>query len=173
MVYENSKAEVMDAPNSFLIENCPKCKKPMELQNNGELVCEDCNQTHDNKTIRSKVRFFGDDIIFQFSRESNGSQSRMATITNIHEATPEELEQIVRIFHDKKGQKNRCSHRRFAWTDDKTTTLVGESSFRFKGESPRRVKVYCTMSKQFLDNPIFERACWQSFDAIFDEEVEA
>ena len=46
---------------------------------------------------KNKVRFYGSDIGFQFSQTSDGSRSRMAKITNIHEATDEEKIEIRKM----------------------------------------------------------------------------
>lgn len=130
------------------------------------------------REVKAKVRFFGNDMGFQFSQTTNGSESRPARIKNIHIATPEELQTIYEGHetdrqthkHGSKGQFRGipCSH------SESFMVLVGESFWRFKGESKRLVKVACSVcvADDYIVKwkPCLESQMWQTICPIYDED---
>lgn len=141
---------------------------------------QDREREQPRDACKAKVRFFGDDIGFQFSQTCNGSSSRLGKITNIHIATPEEL-QIIFERHQtdnathKMGSKGQfrgipCDH------SESFMILVGESFWRFRSESKRLVKVACSIcvADDFLAKytVTLEAQMWQSICPIYEDEGE-
>lgn len=121
---------------------------------------------------RAKVRFFGDDIGFQFSQTGQGSRSRTAYITEVHAASEKELEEISEVRDaDRSIHKYGAKTKRRTllwWNEDFFKIYVGRSSFRFKGGEPRLVKVGCVRYK----DTAFSQCRWESYKSIYDEEGE-
>lgn len=123
------------------------------------------------ETTRAKVRFYGDDIGFQFSVTGGGSRSKITEISNIHRATEEEKSEIKRMAYldrdYRKGTRFSASRktalRHIFFDDGNFRTFVGTASFRFKGEDTRKVKVFASQLKEY---PIRE---WYSFQMVFDK----
>jgi len=146
--------------------------------------------------LKAKVRFFGEDIGFQFSSTGMGSTSRSAHIRDIHVATDEEIAEI-------NERSSACYHRndiKAKWrTPDRTKKrsvcaflhgrideetgqpmlrlLVGISRFRFKHEKGcscfggkyedwRYVKVAMLQHRRDGEWSVPSWESWESFSTI-------
>jgi len=96
---------------------------------------------------KAKVRFYGQDIVYQFSRRGGGSRTRTATVTNIKKATKRTLA-LLRAremewydpHRSKTGEKSPDSITLHAEILG-VPIYEGVAAWRFKGESPRFVRV--------------------------------
>lgn len=127
----------------------------------------------DSHEVRAKVRFFGDDIGFQFSQTCQGSSSRMARITNIHRATEEDKAEMGEALHDD-YERHKCGskgtrRRLYSLDSEDFMLLAGHSNFRFEGENPRLVKVACV---RYQKTPL-EQCRWESYKTIYEDEGDA
>lgn len=145
--------------------------------------------------MKANVKFFGEDIGFQFSMTGMGSSSRSAHIRDIHVATDEEVSQLTERISDrlhrndvkaKWRRPDRTSHRAVnaflhKHLDDDGQPmfrlLVGISRFRFKHEKGcsccggkygdwRYVKVAMLQHKRDGDWKLPSWEKWESFWGI-------
>lgn len=126
------------------------------------------NHTQETET-KATVRFFGDDLGIQFSHKSNGCRTREAKITDIREATQEEIEkyseQGFKDWEYNKLVKNKTksrglfeNHHKGRWT-----ILIGKSSYNIRGCNPSKVIV---IGRLFKDRPL-EDSFWESVESIW------